>query len=263
MASSRRACLLLMTGVLLACGTATETATEPTTTTSTTAASTTTASTTTTSITTTSTTTTLPATTTTTEPTTTTTAPPPGLSEGSEGPEVVALQSRLVELGYWLDPDEGAYGTTTRHAVVAFQKREGLARDGVVGPLTLDALSTASRPTPQSATGHVLEVDLDAQTLLLVDDGVVQWVFDTSTGSRPGTTPRGQWEVFRQVDGYDRSPLGVLYRPKYFYEGVAVHGYPSVPSYPASHGCVRVVNAAMDWLWANDALPRGTPVWVY
>jgi len=69
--------------------------------------------------------------------------------------------------------------------------------------------------------------------------------------------------VFRQVDGYDRSPLGVLYRPKYFYEGVAVHGYPSVPAYPASHGCVRVTDQAIDWLWSSGAMPIGTAVWVY
>jgi lipoprotein-anchoring transpeptidase ErfK/SrfK len=79
----------------------------------------------------------------------------------------------------------------------------------------------------------------------------------------PGTTPTGKFGVARQVNGYDVGPLGVLYRPKYFHDGVAVHGYPSVPPYPASHGCVRVTNAAMDWLWANGALPIGGPVWVY
>jgi hypothetical protein len=169
----------------------------------------------------------------------------------------------LRDLGYWLDPDEAAFGHTTAHAVIAFQKREGLTRDGVAGPITLDALERATRPAGQSGDGRVLEVDLTTQTLLLVEDGTVQWVFDTSTGARAGTTPKGHWEVFREVDGYDRSPLGVLYRPKYFYEGVAVHGYPSVPPYPASHGCVRVLNAAMDWFWSTDALSKGTAVWVY
>jgi len=78
-----------------------------------------------------------------------------------------------------------------------------------------------------------------------------------------GTTPTGRYTVQQQVDGYDHGPLGVLYRPKYFVGGVAVHGYPSVPPYPASHGCVRVTDAAMDWLWANDSLPIGQPIWVY
>jgi hypothetical protein len=43
-----------------------------------------------------------------------------------------------------------------------------------------------------------------------------------------------------------------------------VHGYPDVPPpYPASHGCVRVTNAAMDWLWSSGNLLVGQPVWVY
>jgi lipoprotein-anchoring transpeptidase ErfK/SrfK len=36
-----------------------------------------------------------------------------------------------------------------------------------------------------------------------------------------------------------------------------------VPPYAASHGCVRVTLAAIDWIWAEDVAPIGTPVWVY
>ena len=42
-----------------------------------------------------------------------------------------------------------------------------------------------------------------------------------------------------------------------------MHGLSSVPNYPASHGCVRVSLAAMDWIWANDIMPRSTVVWVH
>jgi lipoprotein-anchoring transpeptidase ErfK/SrfK len=62
------------------------------------------------------------------------------------------------------------------------------------------------------------------------------------------------------VDGWDKSPLGRLYRPKYFNGGIAVHGYLSVPPYPASHGCVRVSVPAMDWFWKDDRMDRGTKV---
>ena len=201
----------------------------------------------------------------TTAPPTSVTTPkgPPALQEGASGPAVLALQRRLVALGYWLGEPDGNFASSTAHAVTAFQKAEGLSRDGVVGPLTAAALARAVRVTPRSRTGHLVEVDLSRQLLLLVTDGRVDWVFDTSTGAVPGTTPVGRYHVFRQVDGYDRSPLGVLYRPKYFVSGVAVHGYPSVPPVPASHGCVRVTNAAIDWLWSSGALPIGTAVWVY
>ncbi len=195
-------------------------------------------------------------------PTTSTTAAGT-LRPGDSGPAVLALQRRLTALGFWLGTPDGRYGTSTEHAVTAVQKAAGLARDGVAGPVTLAALDRLSHLSARSSTGRVIEVDLRRQLLLVAVDGHVQWVMDTSTGSVPGTTPAGRFAVFRQVDGYDAGPLGVLYRPKYFYRGVAVHGYPNVPPYPASHGCVRVTNAAMDWLWANHALPIGGAVWVY
>lgn len=210
---------------------------------------------------------TAPSTTTTTTPappTTTTTVPlAPPLQQGDTGPDVAALQTRLTALGYWLADEAGTYGVTTAHAVTAFQKRADLERDGVAGPLTQAVLATAVRPLPQDPAGHHFEVDLASQTMLLVDNGAVQWVFDVSTGARAGTTPKGDFAVFRQVNGYDHGPLGTLYRPKYFKGGVAIHGFTSVPAHPASHGCVRVLNPAMDYLWETDALAVGTPVVVY
>ena len=185
------------------------------------------------------------------------------LRPGSHGADVLALQQRLVALGYWLGTPDGSYGSATTHAVTAFQKTAGLSRDGTAGSAVLAALDRATRSAPRSAVGCTVEVDLTRQVLLLAVDGRVQWVFDTSTGRVPGTTPTGHFTVLRQVDGYDQGPLGVLYRPKYFNGGVAIHGYPSVPPYPASHGCVRVTDAAIDWLWTNNALPLGQPVWVY
>jgi len=176
---------------------------------------------------------------------------------------VLALQRRLVALGFWLGTPDGRFEDATLHAVVAFQKAEGLSRDGVVGPLTEAALARATRPLPRSRAGRVIEIDLARQLLLVVSGGRVEWVMDTSTGAVAGTTPTGHFHVFRQVDGYDHSPLGVLYRPKYFVGGVAVHGYPSVPASPASHGCVRVTNEVMDWFWSTGAMPIGIAVWVY
>lgn len=185
------------------------------------------------------------------------------LQQGSSGPAVRALQERLVSLGFWLGAADGRFGTSTLHAVVAFQKAQGLPRDGVAGPVTLRAVSLASRPVPRSTRGHLIEIDLSRQILIVATDGRATWVMDTSTGISRGSTPKGEFRVFRQVNGYDSGPLGVLYRPKYFSNGVAIHGYPMVPAGPASHGCVRVTNVAMDWLWSQDAVPIGTTVWVY
>jgi N-acetylmuramoyl-L-alanine amidase len=145
--------------------------------------------------------------------------------------------------------------------VVAFSPTHGLAREGVVGPVTADALAAADRPSATIGAG--IEIDLVRQVLLIVRDGGVVWAFDTSTGSRPGTTPVGTFSVVREIDGLRVSPLGELWRPKYFHGGVAVHGYTSVPPYPASHGCVRVTYPAMDAIWAGGWAPVGTAVVVH
>ncbi len=101
----------------------------------------------------------------------------------SSGPTVLELQQRLSGLGYWLGEIDGHYGQLTRQAVLAFQKAEGLARDGVAGPKTREQIPTATRPTPHSAEDDHIEVDLERQLLLVVRDGEVQWTFNTSTGN--------------------------------------------------------------------------------
>jgi hypothetical protein len=199
---------------------------------------------------------------------------PQSLRLNDEGPRVLEIQQRLTELGYWLGAVDGHYGQLTRQAVMAFQKAEGLSRDGIAGPKTREALPTASRPEPEEGEGDHIEVDLERQLLMVVRDGRVQWTFNTSTGSgeaydRPSGgsgvahTPRGEYEVERQINGYRRAELGVLYRPKYFHGGIAVHGSGSIPAQPASHGCVRVTNDAMDLLWSSGVADIGTEVLVH
>ncbi|HET6954748.1 MAG TPA: L,D-transpeptidase family protein [Acidimicrobiales bacterium] len=218
-----------------------------------------------------------PETTTTLPPEPTTTLPPDPAADGTlrldeEGEAVLALQQRLVDLGYWMGEPDGHYGQLTRQAVMAFQTVEGLSRDGIAGPGTQERLAAAGRPTPRGGDG--LEIDLERQVLFVVRGGQVQWAINTSTGSGEtyvsasgadaiAATPAGHFAVERQIDGVREAPLGKLYRPKYFNGGIAIHGSGSIPATPASHGCARVTNSAMDMLWSSGAAEIGTPVWVY
>ncbi|HET6966144.1 MAG TPA: L,D-transpeptidase family protein [Acidimicrobiales bacterium] len=198
---------------------------------------------------------------------------PAALGPGGSGPEVSALQAHLVSLGYWLGPTDGSFGLLTEQAVLAVQKAAGLAPDGVVGPATERAIEAGTRPVPRSAVGSHIEVDLTRQLVLVVSDGHLEAALNTSTGNgQPyvmngaryaADTPTGTFTVFRRVDGWDTSPLGLLWRPAYFVAGVALHGYEDVPARPASHGCVRVSIPAMDWLWSSGHSGIGTPVLVY
>lgn len=69
----------------------------------------------------------------------------PILRRGSIGPYVTAVQAKLIQLGYDLQPygADGQFGAKTEAAVIAFQKASGLSADGVVGPATYDALDNA------------------------------------------------------------------------------------------------------------------------
>jgi lipoprotein-anchoring transpeptidase ErfK/SrfK len=207
-------------------------------------------------------------------PTTSTTVPaePDPLTDptatihpGDEGPAVAALQQRLLDLGYWMAEADGQYGSATSHAVTAFQKVEGLGRDGVAGPETRARLAEAVRPTAADASvpGRAMEVDLERQVTFVLTDGHVDWILDISTGKASTPTRPGRFSIERQIDGLRISDLGELWRPKYFDGGIAFHGSPSIPPYPASHGCVRLPNATINWLWDDGIAPIGTPVYVH
>jgi lipoprotein-anchoring transpeptidase ErfK/SrfK len=200
---------------------------------------------------------------------------PKKLKVGAKGPEVLALQQRLTELGYWNGKADSKFGGTTQQAVFALQKAAGIGRDGTVGPKTQKALDDGVRPKAKSkaGSGYLVEINLKKQLLMLVKDGSVVATLNTSTGSNQNydyegdtflaDTPSGHFKVGRQIDGMRHGPLGDLWRPKYFNGGIAVHGNGSVPPYPASHGCARVSNAAMNWIWSTDKIPLKTKVWVY
>jgi hypothetical protein len=159
----------------------------------------------------------------------------PHLAYGSHGPSVRALEQRLWDLRYALLRVDGSYGADTRDAVVAFQKVMGLPRTGEVDSRMWSTLARASVPLPRFRSGSHVEIDKTRQVLFEVREGKVALVVPVSTGAT-GNTPLGTWHVYSRVAGWS----WVLWYPTYFLRGFAIHGYPEVPTYPASHGCVRV-----------------------
>ncbi len=73
------------------------------------------------------------------------------LELGSKGPDVTALQKRLRKLGFSPGLIDGKFGTSTRVAVIAFQRSEGLLPDGIVGSRTAAALKMPDPPELPSA----------------------------------------------------------------------------------------------------------------
>jgi N-acetylmuramoyl-L-alanine amidase len=183
-------------------------------------------------------------------------------SVGSEGTLVSFLEARLTALHYPCGPVDGVYDYRTRDAVMAFEKVEELQRDGTVGAEVWQRIFSAQAPIPRRSLGGTrCEVDLTRQVLLMITDNRVWKIVHVSTG-RLGTRT-GHYVVGAKYEGWVRCVTleGEMYYPSYIVSKTAIHGYRSVPPYPASHGCVRVpVWMAVELYYQ---LQKGTPVDVY
>jgi hypothetical protein len=196
--------------------------------------------------------------------------PKPQLSLGLE--ETREAKQRLSDLGYWTGPVEGVLDEGSRQALIAFQKVEGRQRTGKLTPEELQALRIAKRPPARESGYAHIEIDLSRQVLFAVDvSESVSKILPVSTGTgklftskgktRRAVTPCGRFTISHKISGWRKSPLGLLYYPNYIVGGIAIHGNPSVPVYPASHGCIRIPMFAAKQF--SEINPIGTVVIVY
>ena len=185
--------------------------------------------------------------------------------------ETIEAERRLAELGYWTGAVDGRLDEGTAAALIAFQKWAGRE---ITGRLTLPELEAIRNGVPPKARElgyeHV-EVDVDRQVLMLVNEEGAVKVLPVSTGSDKqfmdqgqmsvAYTPRGRFVVYDKTYGWENGDLGSVYYANYITGGVAIHGYLSVPTTPASHGCIRIpMFAARE---VSRLLPVGTIVLVY
>jgi murein L,D-transpeptidase YcbB/YkuD len=205
----------------------------------------------------------------------------PTLRLGSSGAVVAALQRRLHHLHYDIGSRDGSYGWDAEHAVTAFEKVQGMSRDGVAGPSVFKALADPRKPHLQHRipTGTAVEVNLEKQFLLISKHGKIWRILDTSTGggylfagsngqTERAVTPRGHFHVVYKVNALVHARLGTLNRPSFFnFDGYAIHGEGNgndggeVPPFPNSHGCVRITDNAVNRYYSLLAV--GTSVWIY
>ncbi|HKO61088.1 MAG TPA: L,D-transpeptidase family protein [Pyrinomonadaceae bacterium] len=181
------------------------------------------------------------------------------------------VERRLAEMGYWTGPVDGRFDSATQSALIAFQKYEGRSITGRLTADEIEAVRNAPRPQPRESGYAHIEVDIDRQVLLIVnEDGSVR-LLPTSTGSGKeyldegetsvAYTPRGRFLVYNKLDGWEEGRFGSAYYANFISGSVAIHGYPTVPNEPASHGCIRIpIFAARE---VSKLMPLGTIVLVY
>ncbi|HET7759931.1 MAG TPA: L,D-transpeptidase family protein [Gaiellaceae bacterium] len=179
-----------------------------------------------------------------------------GLGPGSSGLSAYALDRRLRELHYALGRVDGSYGQDDVDAITAFQKLHDLARTGIVDARVWAELARATVPRARYPGDHI-EVSKGLQVLFVVRGGEVALVSTVSTGAT-GNTPLGHFRVYSKVPGYNAKEM---FYSSFFIGGFAIHGYHSVPAYPASHGCVRIPL----WLAVRvySLIDYGTSVYIY
>jgi len=181
-------------------------------------------------------------------------------------------EQRLSDLGYWTDSRDGLFTAQDRQALIAFQKVQGRNGTGRLSVEEVKALRSDARLKPLETGYQHVEVDLSKQVLYVVGpEGGVSYILPVSTGSgkrftikgrrEVAVTPTGKFAVYHKINGWRKSPLGLLYYPNYITGGIAIHGNPSVPSHPASHGCIRIpMSAAVQF---SKMTPIGTVVIVH
>ena len=90
------------------------------------------------------------------------------LRVGSSGEDVKTLQTKLKRWGYYTGSIDGVFGAGTKKAVIAFQKKNGLTPDGIVGAATLKALGmSASGGSGSSSSSSSSGTNTDGNLYLL------------------------------------------------------------------------------------------------
>jgi hypothetical protein len=178
----------------------------------------------------------------------------PHAGPGARGPIVRLLQSRLANLRYVVSRS-GVFDASTARAVVAYRKMRGMSRVGVATRRVVRGLLArrgSFKPRYPRHGKHV-EVDLSRQVMALVRGRRVERIYSVSSGKASTPTVLGRYRVYSKT--YGTNSLGMVHT-SYFIGGYAIHGYVSVPTFPASHGCVRVpipnALSIYNWLRLGD-----------
>jgi N-acetylmuramoyl-L-alanine amidase len=183
----------------------------------------------------------------------------PDLDPGDSGPAVELFNDLLKRRGYYTSGGN-TYSSRTGRAVMAFRKVNGMERNFQATPeifQTLAAGNGSFKLNYPNAGRHV-EVDISKQVMVLADNGKPIHTFHVSTGNAATPSDQGGYTFYRREPGFNN--VGMYYSV-YYNGGEAIHGYHSVPPYPASHGCIR--NPIPDSIFIYNWVELGMKIWVY
>lgn len=196
---------------------------------------------------------------------------------GATDRRVAQLQRHLAGLGVYRGETDGIYGREVAAAVIAVHKLADIERSNdwnvADWAIELDHRSILERHPDEPDR---VEVDIARQVMFVIRSGEIAAIVPVSSangavywsknggpdgGLVTASTPKGDFGLFRHIDGWRKNYLGSRYKPWYFTPYYAVHGSSSVPAYPASHGCIRVPTWESDHL--DGMLELGLPIHIW
>lgn len=204
----------------------------------------------------------------------------PNNSPSSLSNNVKPISQKRTELllsraGFPVGIVDGIYDTDTRRALCLWRDYSGRMASRRL-PSLKERFLLATVVTPKVPTRLVTGINISrtCQTVSLVAYSNYRKAryfvkfFKASTGQPGFETRTGTFRIYSQTNDWLESnvyPGAMMYKPKFFSGGQALHGSASdslVLPYPASHGCIRLLHSAVDYLWANG-YGIGTMVLVY
>ena len=109
-----------------------------------------------------------------------------------------------------------------------------------------------------SSAGKHVEFDWSRQVLVLARGATPVKILHASSGAPVTPTVFGKFRFYRKHPGFNAKGM---YYSNFFIGGYAIHGYASVPTFPASHGCIRIPNPSA--ISVDRWIDLGDPIYVY
>jgi L,D-transpeptidase catalytic domain len=183
----------------------------------------------------------------------------PSLHQGQCGDVVVGFKKAMRKMGY-IANSGSCFGGKTARGVLAYRKVNGMSRSMRAGSgLVKKAFSgKGGYEVRHPGAGEHVEAPLSKQVLVFAKGDKPFAIYPISSGKSSTPTVTGHYEFIRQEPGYNSHGM---YYSFYFYGGYAVHGYESVPDYPASHGCLRTFIADQPEIY--ERIFFGEDIWIW
>jgi L,D-transpeptidase catalytic domain len=161
----------------------------------------------------------------------------PALHQGQCGDVVVGFKKAMREMGYIANSGR-CFGGKTARGVLAYRKVNDMTRSMRAGKGLVKRVfgGKGGYEVRHPGAGKHVEAPLSKQVLVFTKGDEPYAIYPISSGKSSTPTVTGHFTFIRTEPGYNSHGM---YYSFYFYGGYAIHGYESVPDYPASHGCLR------------------------